>query len=286
MAKGQCNTLRLSLGGVGILVKARQALAIQDHYRPSYPPLSPSSLSLPQWEGATLWDAIDRVDRESSPSPSTDQASSVYQPSWKVPRDRQWVRRGSEVGTEAVDVAHAVPVQVDEGEVVSRFKLHHATVKLNRILLVLNFSRARHRDKVPFLAAFLPDEIVTYTTCVGMFDIATKFPSWWTRRGKFPLGGLDSTRVSALVGLHRLRAGTPLRELPSVGHHAISTVRVERELPSCATWQGTPLVTDFVHEDNVRELPSCVTWQGTPLVTDFVHEHHARELPSCVTWVI
>ncbi|XP_078699509.1 uncharacterized protein LOC144928953 [Branchiostoma floridae x Branchiostoma belcheri] len=45
-------------------------------------------------------------------------------------RDRQWVRRGSEVGTEAVDVAHAVPVQVDEGEVVSRFKLHHAIVKL------------------------------------------------------------------------------------------------------------------------------------------------------------
>ncbi|XP_019616459.1 PREDICTED: uncharacterized protein LOC109463982 [Branchiostoma belcheri] len=45
-------------------------------------------------------------------------------------RDRQWVRRGSEVGTEAVDVAHAVPVQVDEGEVVSRFRLHHATAKL------------------------------------------------------------------------------------------------------------------------------------------------------------
>ncbi|KAI8516403.1 hypothetical protein Bbelb_049840 [Branchiostoma belcheri] len=118
----------------------------------------------------------------------------------------------------------------------------------------------------------------------GRGHIATKFPSWRTRRGKFPLGGLDSTRVSALVGLHRLRAGTPLRELPSVGHHAISTVRVERELPSCATWQGTPLVTDFVHKDNARELPSCVTWQGTPLVTDFVHEHHARELPSCVTW--
>ncbi|KAI8510702.1 hypothetical protein Bbelb_116180 [Branchiostoma belcheri] len=155
-----------------------------------------------------------------------------------VPRDRQWVRRGSEVGTEAVDVALAVPVQVGEGEVVSRFKLHHAIVKLNRILLVLNFSRARHRDKVPFLAAFLPDEIVTYTTCVGMFDIATKFPSWWTLRGKFPLGGLDSTRVSALVGLHRLRAGTPL----------VSAWSTSRELPCCVTWQGTPVVTDLTQE--------------------------------------
>ncbi|XP_078660883.1 ZP domain-containing protein-like [Branchiostoma floridae x Branchiostoma belcheri] len=44
------------------------AVSLQDHYRPSYPSTVPKfvvSRTLPQWEGATLRDGIDRVDRGS-----------------------------------------------------------------------------------------------------------------------------------------------------------------------------------------------------------------------------
>ncbi|KAI8483733.1 hypothetical protein Bbelb_385250 [Branchiostoma belcheri] len=54
----------LSNGGVS----SSWARPLQDHYRPSYPSTVPKFIvsdSLPQWENATLWDAIDRVDRGS-----------------------------------------------------------------------------------------------------------------------------------------------------------------------------------------------------------------------------
>ncbi|KAI8495083.1 hypothetical protein Bbelb_270690 [Branchiostoma belcheri] len=191
-----------------------------------------------------------------------------------------YVERTTVEGSSGTEATTLAPEEADSGvAMVKRHFVGKFEIPVDRTVSPHWRRLCRH----PHLKhAFLPDEIVTYTTCVGMFDIATKFPSWWTRRGKFPLGGLDSTRVSALVGLHRLRAGTPL----------VSAWSTSRELPSCVTWQGTPLVADLTQEHRscrpgsgifprvghhvrspfvsayARELPSCVTWQGTPLVTD------------------
>ncbi|KAI8493996.1 hypothetical protein Bbelb_283430 [Branchiostoma belcheri] len=83
---------------------------------------------------------------------------------------------------------------------------------------------------------FLPNEIATYKTCVGLFDIATKFPSLRTR--------------------HRLRAcvtwqGTPLERTPFVsawswGLPSCRTLR--KKLVRVGLCEGTSLVCDLARD--------------------------------------